>query len=197
MMIFLVLFYRCIASFASTNDLTHPTNDPLATISKAFFYLTQLPLELAICWNHANTDYRNVVDAGARGDGPRQERENPKKAKKRRNTCLKDIIVSKVLRFKGMHRPPVSDSASDIIPLMRTETPMQSQISTLISTGADDAGRKSILSVPSIWSGSTTVGITSTDTSSTYHETEQQSPIPHPPLIEDIQVWTPRRSVWN
>ncbi len=200
-MIFLVLIYRCIASFASTNDLTHPTNDPLATISKVFFYLTQLPLELAICWDHARTDYRTVVDAGARGDGPREELENPKKAKKRRNTPLKDIIRSGVLCFKRKRTSPISDSASDVIPLTRVKTPMWSQTSTLVSSDAGDAEKQSILSIPSTISGSNAVGITSTDANSTYQigkqETEQQSPITHPLLVEDIQVWTPRRSIWD
>jgi hypothetical protein len=101
MMIFVVFTYRCIVSFASTNDLTHPPNDPLATISKVFFYLTQLPLELAICWNHASTDYRTVVDAGARGDLPRKARENGKKARKWPTTSLKNTIASILLRFRG------------------------------------------------------------------------------------------------
>ena len=201
MMIFLVLIYRCIASFASTNDLTHPTYDPLATISKAFFYLAQLPLELAICWDHARTDYRTVVDAGARGDGPRQELENRKEAKRRRTPCLKDIILSRVLRFKGKYTSPFSDSASDVIPLTRPETPMRSQTSTLVSIHAGDAEKQSILSIPSTTSESNLFGITSTDANSTYHirepEREQQSPNLHPLLVEDVQVWTPRRSIWD
>jgi hypothetical protein len=201
MMIFAVLFYRCIVSFASTNDLTHPTNDPLAVISKVFFYLIQLPLELAICWDHACTDYRTVVDAGARGDGPREKLENRKKEKKRRFPCLKDIILSMVLRFKGKYTTPLPDSASDIIPLTRTSTPMRSQTSTLVSTDAHDAEKQSILSVPSTSSGSTAIGITSTDASSTYHiekkERAPQSPITRSLLVEDVQVWTPRRSIWD
>ncbi len=197
MMIFLVLIYRCIASFASTNDLTHPANDPLATISKAFFYLTQLPLELAICWDHARTDYRTVVDAGARGDGPRAELENPKKEKKRRTKSLKDIILSKVLRFKGKYTSPFSDSASDVIPLTRMKTSIRSQTSTLVPSGAGDAEMQSMLSIPSTISGSNTVGITSTDANSIKQGTEQQLPIPHPLLVEEIQFWTPRRSIWD
>ena len=127
MAIFLVFTYRCVVSFASTNDLTHSTNDPLATISKLFFYLTQLPIELAICWNHASTDYRTVVDAGATGDLPRKTRENGNKTRKWPTTFMKDAITSMLLRFKGQHRLPVSDSSSDIIPLTRTETSMRSQ----------------------------------------------------------------------
>ena len=201
MMIFSVLIYRCIASFASTNDLTYPTNDPLAIISKLFFYLIQLPLELAICWDHARTDYRTVVDAGARGDGPREESENPKKAKKRRTTPLKDIILSRVLRFKRKYTSQISDSASDVIPLMRKETSMWSQTSTLVSGDAGDAEKQSILSIPSPIPETNPVGITSTATNSTYHigkqEAEQQSPILHPLLVEDIHVWKPRRSIWD
>ena len=201
MMIFLVLIYRCIASFASTNDLTHPTNDPLAIISKVFFYLAQLPLELAICWDHARTDYPTVVDAGARGDSPREELENHKEAKKRRATPIKDFILSRVLRFKGQYTSPFSESASDVIPLRRTETPMRSQTSTLVSIHASDAEKQGILSIPSTISESNSVGITSTDANSTYHirnqEREHQSPNLHPLLVEDIQVWTPRRSIWD
>ena len=200
-MIFTVLIYRSVASFASTNDLTHPTNDPLATISKVFFYLIQLPLELAICWNHARTDYRSVVDAGARGDGPRGELENPKPKKKRRTICLKDIIVSEILRFRGKHTSPVSDSSSDIIPLTRPDTSMRSQTSTLISFHAGDAEKQSILSISSTSSGSNTLAITSTDANSTYHlekmESKQQSPVLHRSLVEDIPVWTPRRPIWD
>ena len=199
MMIFSVLIYRCIASFASTNDLTHPSNDPLAIISKVFFYLIQLPLELSICWNHAYTDYRTVVDAGARGDGPRAELENRKKAKRRRTTPLKDIILSRVLRFKRKYTSKISDSASDVIPLMRKETPMWSQTSTFVSSDAGDTEKQSILSIPSPISESNAVGITSTAANSTYHkgkqDTEQQSPIIHPLLVEDIHVWKPRRSI--
>jgi hypothetical protein len=203
-MIFSVLIYRCIVSFASTNDLSHPTmNDPLATISRVFFYLTQLPLELAICWNHASTNYRTVVDAGARGDGPREELENRKKPKKRRTASWKDIIVSKILRFKRRPRHPVSDSASDIIPLTRTETLMRSQTSTLVSIDDGDIEKQSILSIPSTSSGSSTIGIRSSDTYSTYYleqkekEKERQSPILHSPLVDHIPVWTPRRSIWD
>ena len=198
MMIFSVLIFRCIASFASTNDLTHPTNDPLATISKVFFYLIQLPLELAICWDHARTDYRMVVDAGARGDGPRAELENRKKDMKRRTPSLKDIILSSVLRFKGKYTPPISDSASDVIPLMRTETPMRSQTPTRVSSNAGDAEKQTIVSIPSTISGSKSVATTSTYGNSTYHigkqVKEQQSPNL---LVETIQVWTPRRSIWD
>lgn len=200
-MIFAVLIYRCIASFASTNDLTHPTNDPLATISKVFFYLTQLPLELAICWDHARTDYRTVVDAGARGDGPREKLENRKKEKKRRSPCLKDIILSRVLRFKGKYTPPISDSASDVIPLTRTETPMRSQTPTLVPVDAGNAEKQSILSIPLTTSGSNSVGTTSTYGNSTYHigkqVKEQQSQSIHPLLVETIQLWTPRRPFWD
>jgi len=200
-MIFAVLVYRGIASFASTNDLTHPTNDPLSAISKVFFYFIQLSLELAICWNHARTDYRTVVDAGARGDGPREELETRKKKKKRRITRLKEIIVTAYLRLRGKYTSPVPDSASDIIPLTRVDTPMRSQTSTLIDIDSGDVEKQSILSVPSTSSGLNTIGITSTDANSSYHiekkETEQQSPIPHPRLVEEIQVWKPRRSIWD
>ena len=103
MMIFLVFTCRCVVSFASTNDFTHPTNDPLATLSKLFFYLIHLPVELAICWNHASTDYRTIVDAGAMGDLPRKARENGKKTRKWPTTCLRDATTSMLLRFKGQY----------------------------------------------------------------------------------------------
>lgn len=197
-MIFLVLISRCVVSFASTNDLTHSTNDPSATLSKVIFYLTQLPLELAICWNHARTDYRTVVDGGARGDGPRNERENPKKTKKKRLTChLKDRIHSMLLRLQGRDGLRVSDSSSDIIPLTRSVTPMWSHTSTLVSLDAGDVEKQSVLSVPLPSSRSSALGGTSTDVDSTYlvekKEKERWTSVPPTPLVDDVPVWTPRR----
>jgi hypothetical protein len=197
MMISLVFTYRCVVSFAVTNDLTHPNNDPLATISKLFFYLIQLPLELAICWNHASTDYRTVVDAGAWGDHPRKARENGKKTRRWPTTFLKDTIASMLLRFRGQHRPPVSDSLSDIFPLTRTETPMQSQTSTFVSIDDGDIEKQSILSIPSTASRFGT--LTSTDTYSIHIieeiQKEQSLSVPSPSLVEDVRVWTPRRPI--
>ena len=201
MAILLVFTYRCVASFASTNDLTHPTNDPLATISKLFFYPTQLLIELAICWNHASTDYRTVVDAGATGDLPRKARENGKKTRKWPTTFLKDAIVSMLLRFKGQHRLPVSDSSSGIIPLTRTKTPIRSQTSTLVSIYDGDIEKQSILSIPSTSSRFGTLIGTPTDAYSTYiierMQKEQLLSVPFTPLVEDIGVWVPRRPIWN
>jgi len=131
----------CIVSFASTND-PHPTNDPLATISKGFLYLVQLPLELATCWIHARHDYRTVVDVGARAGGPHEELENRKKGKKRRVPCLRDITVSKLPRLKRMHTPPVPDSESDVLALTRIDTPLLSQTCTIISIGTGDAAKQ-------------------------------------------------------
>ena len=201
MMILLVFIYRCVVSFASTNDLTHPTNDPLATISKLFFYLIQLPMELAICWNHASTDYRTVVDAGATGDLPRKSRENGKKTRRWPTTCLRDAITSMLLRFKRRLRLPLSDSSSDIIPLTRTETPMRSQTSTLVPIDYGDIEKQSILSIPSASSQFGTLGGTPADASSTYliekvHK-EQSLSVPFPPLVEDVGVWVPRRPIWD
>ena len=200
MMIFSVLIYRCIVSFATTNDLTHPTNEPLATISKVFFYLIQLPIELAICWNHAITDYRTVVDAGARGDGPRKELEDRKKKTKeqRRSTpSLKDIIVSKVLLLKRQHRLP--DAASDIIPLTRTEASLRSQTSTIVPIDAGDAEKRSLLSIPSTSSRSSILPTMSTDADSISltekKEKGQWLSFSSSPLVEDVPVWTPRRSI--
>jgi len=196
-LISLVFTYRCVVSFASTNDLTHPTNDPLATISTLFFYLIQLPFELAICWNHASTDYRTVVDAGAWGDHPRKARENGKKAWTWPTAFLKDTIASVFLRFKGQHRLPVSDSLSDVFPLTRTETSIWSQTSTLISIDDIDIEKQSILSIPSTSSRFGTLRSTPTDGYSVYTiekmEKEQLSSVPFPPLVEDVGVWTPRR----
>ncbi len=201
MAIFLVFTYRCVVSFASTNDLTHPTNDPLATISKLFFYLIQLPIELAICWNHASTDYRTVVDAGATGDLPRKARENGKKTRKQPTTFLRDATTSMLLRFKGQHRLPVSDSLSDIIPLTRTKTPMRSQTSTLVSIDDGDIEKQSILSTPSTSSRFGTLMGTPTDAYSTYSiekmQKEQPLSVPFPPLVEDIRIWVPRRPIWD
>ena len=201
MIISLVFICRCVVSFASTNDLTHPTNDPLATLSKLFFYLIQLPVELAICWNHASTDHRTVVDAGAMGDLPRKARENGKKTRKRPTTCLKDAITSVLLRLKGQHRLQVSDSWSDIIPLTRTETPMQSQTSTLVSIDGGDKEKQTILSIPSASSRFGTFRGTPTDAYSTYFiekmQKEQLLSVPFPPLVEDIGVWVPRRPIWD
>ena len=197
-MIFLVFTYRSLVSFTSTNDLTHPTNDPLATISKAFFYIAQLPLELAICWNHASTDYRKVVDTGALGDLPRKALENGKKWP---TMCLKDIIVSKLLRFRRQHREPVPDSASGIIPLTRAETPMPSQTSTLVSTDAGDLEKQSVLSIPSASSRSSTVRSSSTDSCSTYliekMENDGKPSVSSLPLVDNIRIWTPRRLIWD
>ena len=202
MMIFLVLICRCVVSLTSTNDLTHPTTDPLATLSKVLFYLTQLPLELAICWNHARTDYRTVVDAGARGDGPRNKRENPKQAKKKQPTTpLKVRLLSKLPRFKGRHRLPVSDSASDIIPLTRPVTPMRSYTSTLVSHDASDVEKQSMLSIPLTSWRSSTLGTTPTDVDSVCpsekKEKERWTSTPPSPLINDVPVWAPRRSIRN
>ena len=200
MMIFLVFIYRCAVSFASTNDLTRPNNDPLATISKAFFYFTQLPLELAICWNHASTDYRTVVDAGPRGDLPRKALENGKKARKWPTTFLKDVIVSKMLPFRGQRQLPLSGSASVIIPLTRMETPIQSQTTTIVSTKDGDIEKQSILSIPSTSPWSSTLRSTATRPPSTYlidMEKEQQLEVPSSSLVEDVEVWTPRRSIWD
>ena len=198
MLILLVFACRCVVSFASTNDLTHPTNDPLATLSKLFFYLIQLPVELAICWNHASTDYRTVVDAGATGDLPRKARENGKKMRRWPITCLRDAIMSILLRFKGQHRLQVSDSSSDIIPLTRTATPMRSQTSTLVSIDGGDIEKQSILSIPSRFG---TLGSTPTDAHSTYFiekmQKEQLLSAPFPPLVEDVGVWVPRRPIWD
>jgi len=197
MMIFLVFVYRCIVSFASANDLTHPTNDPLATISKVFFYLIQLPLELAICLDHASTDYRTVVDTGATGDLPRKARENGKQARKWPTAPLKDAAASMLLRLKWQHRLPVSDSMPDIIPLTRTETSIRAQTSTLVSINDGDIEKQSILSTSSTSSRLCTVRTTPTDAYSTYLiEKEQWLSIPSPPLVEDIGVWTPRRPIW-
>ena len=201
MLIILVFTYRCVASFASTNDLTHPTNDPLATISKLFFYLIQLPVELAICWNHASTDYRTVVDAGPTGDLPRKSRENGKKARKWPTTCLRDATTSILLRFKRQHRLPLSDSSSDIIPLMRTETPMRSQTSTLVSIDYGDVEKQSIQSIPSTSLLFGTLRGTPADAHSTYliekvHK-EQLLSVPFPPLVKDVGVWVPRRPIWD
>ena len=200
-MIFLVFIYRCVVSFASTNDLTRPTNDPLAIISKVFFYLTQLPLELAICWNHASTDYRTVVDAGACGDLPRKARENGKKARKWPTISLKDTIVSRVLRFRGQRTPSVSDSASDIIPLTHTKTAMKSHTSTLVSIYDGDIEKQSMLSIPSTSLRSSTFGSSPTFAQSNYFndkmEKDQRLLAPSPPLIDDVRVWTPRRSIWD
>ena len=201
MMIFLVFICRCVVSFASTNDLTHPTNDPLAKLSKLFFYLIQLPVELAICWNHAITDYRTVVDAGAMGDLPRKSRENGKKARKWPTTCLRDATTSILLRFKGQHRLVVSDSSSDNIPLMRTESPMRSQTSTLVSIDYGDIEKQSIPTIPSASSRFGTLGDTPTDADSTYLVEKMQKghllSVPSPPLVEDIGVWVPRRTIWD
>lgn len=198
MMIFVVFVYRCVASFASTNDLTHPTNDPLATISKLFFYLIQLPFELAICWNRASTDYRTVVDAGAMGDHPRKARENGKRARWP-TTFLKDTIASILLRFKGQHRLPVSDSSSVFIPLTRTETSMRSQTSTMVSIDDGDIEKQSILSIPSTFSRFGTLKSTPSDAYSTHlvekMQTEQWLSVPSPPLVEDVGAWTPRRLI--
>jgi hypothetical protein len=205
MMILLILFYRCLACFASTNDLTHPTNDPLAVISKLFFYLTQLPLELVILWNHAVTDYRTVVDAGARGDGPRAKLENGKKTRKwKLTTCLKDMVASMVLRFKGQHKALDLDSGSYIVPLMRTEGSIRSQTSTGYSSDASDIEKQSVQSFPSTSSTtsarSSTLGSRSTDRYSPYpmdeKEKEQWSLAPAQSLVEDVGTWT-RRSIWE
>jgi hypothetical protein len=208
MMIFLVLVYRCIVSFAATNDLTRSGNDPLATISKVFFYLAQLPLELAICWDHAITDYRAVVDAGARGDAQREKLEIGKKSRKwkwkRWTTCLKNPVISKVLPFKRRHRVLNSDSASDIIPLMRTETPIRPQTTTVVSNNVGDVEKQSILPFPSTFSASSrssTLGSGSIDMFSPYpmgeRERLQRLSSPRPLLVEDVHTWTPRRSIWN
>ena len=196
-MLFLVLFYRCLVSFASTNDLTHPTNDPFATISKVLFYLTQLPLELAICWNHASTDYRKVVDAGARGDGPRKELENGKKARKKQRFCLKDSVISKVLPFTRQHRMRASDSASDVIPLTRVETPTQFQTPTIVSVNAGDVEKQGIQFIPSISSRSSTLRTMSADRYSTFSMEKQEKEQRPSSLVEDVRVWTPRRSIWH
>ena len=196
-MIFLVLISRCVVSFASTNDLTHSTNNPSATLSKVLFYLTQLPLELTICWNHARTDYRTVVDGGARGDGPRNERENPKKARRKWPTCLlKDRIHSMLLRFQGRGRLRVSDSSSDIIPLTRSVTPIWSHTSTLVSLDAGDVEKQSMLSVPLPSLRSSALGGTFSDVDSTYLvEKKEKERCPPTPLVDDVPVWMPRRSI--
>ena len=200
-MIFLVFSYRCVVSFASTNDLTRPTNDPLATISKAFFYLIQLPLELAICWNHASTDYRTVVDSGARGDLPRKARENGKKARGWPTISLKSAVVSRLLPFRGQPKMSVSNSASGIIPLTRAETAMRSHAFTVVSIYDGDIEKQSTLSIPLTSSRSSTFGSTSICAKSTTlnekMEKDQLSLAPSPSLIDDVGVWTPRRSIWD
>jgi len=195
-MIFLVFIYRCIVSFASTNDLAHLTNGQLATISKVFFHLTQLPLKLAICWNHARVDYRTVVDAGA--SLPRKARENGKPASKWPTIPLEDAAASVLLRFKWQHRLPVSDSVPDIVPFTQTETSIRARTSTLVSINDGDIEKQSILSTPSTSSRLCTVRTTPTDAYSTYLiEKEQWLSVLSPPLVEGIGVWTPRRPIWD
>ena len=200
--IFLVLLFRCLVSFTAINDLTHPTNDAWATI--VLFYVIQLLFEYAICWNHASTDYRTVVDAGLWGDGPRRRRENGKRAKKGSISPLKGTILSRLVarkRFKGQPRPPFSDSTSDIVPLMRPEISTLSQTSTLVSTYADDMEKQRVLSFPSTSSQPNPLASTSIDVHSTYlieeKDQERRLSVPFPPLVKDVRAWTLRRPIWD